>query len=417
MLTWANPRACGQETTIAMGTRHESKTSLVTQLHDSPWKLVLAITGGGSGALAALLETPGASRTVLEAIVPYSETALKQWLGTYPEQACSAPTARALAMAAWIRARQLDGDTEAARPLMGVGATASLATTRPKRGAHRVHVATQTADETRSWELTFEAENRTRGDEEQLCCDLLLLATASTAAVACDPLESTLRNALRATERIHHCKAKGDPGWRDLLLGNVKSLWLGSQSQGAGKLPPDDGPPDGWGRLVFPGAFNPLHAGHLEMARIAQRRIGEIVCWELSLFNVDKPPLDYVAIQQRLEGLRQAQWQRPVVLTNAPTFSDKVRLFPGAVFVVGVDTLSRIGDPAYYDHDPIRRDQAIAQIAEAEASFLVFARVHRGALTTLASVDVPPALKDLCHEVSPEEFRLDVSSTELRRRN
>ena len=66
---------------------------------------MLAVTGGGSGAIAALLEVPGASRTVLEAIVPYSEGSLVRWLGGPPDQACSAPTARAMAMAAFCHAR------------------------------------------------------------------------------------------------------------------------------------------------------------------------------------------------------------------------------------------------------------------------------------------------------------------------
>ena len=45
-------------------------------LHRSPWQGVFHITGGGSGLLAELLTTPGASGTVLEAVVPYAEAAL-----------------------------------------------------------------------------------------------------------------------------------------------------------------------------------------------------------------------------------------------------------------------------------------------------------------------------------------------------
>ena len=51
-------------------------------------------------------EVPGASRTVLEAIVPYSEGSLVRWLGGPPDRACSPPTARAMAMAAYCRARE-----------------------------------------------------------------------------------------------------------------------------------------------------------------------------------------------------------------------------------------------------------------------------------------------------------------------
>ena len=45
---------------------------LIQQLHESPHQLVLAVTGGGSLAISGLLTRPGASATVLEAVVPYS---------------------------------------------------------------------------------------------------------------------------------------------------------------------------------------------------------------------------------------------------------------------------------------------------------------------------------------------------------
>src|SRR4051812_4177407 len=55
--------------------------SLIERIHASGRPLVLAVTGGGSGCISALLQVPGASATVLEAVVPYAATALQQWLG------------------------------------------------------------------------------------------------------------------------------------------------------------------------------------------------------------------------------------------------------------------------------------------------------------------------------------------------
>ena len=66
--------------------------------------MVIAVTGGGSGAISSLLEVPGASASVLEAIVPYAATALADWLGGTPDHYCSERTARAMAMAAFERA-------------------------------------------------------------------------------------------------------------------------------------------------------------------------------------------------------------------------------------------------------------------------------------------------------------------------
>ena len=70
--------------------------------------------------------------------------------------------------------------------------------------------------------------------------------------------------------------------------------------------------------------------------------------WEISVRNVHKPPLDYLEIGQRVAEFQQDE---EVWLTLAATFDEKSRLFPGATFIVGVDTLQRIVEPRYYGND------------------------------------------------------------------
>ncbi len=163
--------------------------------------------------------------------------------------------------------------------------------------------------------------------------------------------------------------------------------------------------------VLFPGAFNPLHAGHQRMAEVAGEYCGRAVTFELSIANVEKPPLDFIEIADRLG---QFQSQR-VLLTRAPTFVEKSAIAPGCTFVVGVDTLVRIGDPSYYGRDPARRDAAIAAMGNLGCRFLVFGRVADGGFETLSDVVVPPALRAICDEVGESQYREDVSSTELRR--
>ena len=57
----------------------------IESVHASPTMAVMAIAGGASRALAWLLGVPGASRTVLEAVVPYSPSALEDHLGYAPD--------------------------------------------------------------------------------------------------------------------------------------------------------------------------------------------------------------------------------------------------------------------------------------------------------------------------------------------
>jgi len=73
----------------------------ITRILDSGYKAVLVTTGGGSTALNTLLTTPGASRFVADAQIPYSPEALSAYLGEDVEQSCSPLTARKLAEVAF----------------------------------------------------------------------------------------------------------------------------------------------------------------------------------------------------------------------------------------------------------------------------------------------------------------------------
>ena len=129
-----------------------SPEQLVRQIHAAPAQLVMSLNGG-SRAVSELLEVPGGSRTLLEAIVPYSESALVAWLGSRPEQFCSARTARAMAVVAFGRALRLGAAEGAAA---GIASSTSLASDRPKRGPHRIHVSLQTAAQTVCWSLELQ---------------------------------------------------------------------------------------------------------------------------------------------------------------------------------------------------------------------------------------------------------------------
>jgi nicotinamide mononucleotide (NMN) deamidase PncC len=370
--------------------------ALIEQIHASGKKIVLAMTGGGSGAISSLLQVPGASAVVVEAIVPYAAGALEDWLGGPVDQFCSERTARGMAMAAFQRARRLSNSDPSV--LRGIGATASLASNRPKRGAHRIHVAWQSADTTAVATCEFEKGKRSRADEEHIAAQLILRLVAEACAVAAPaPSLNDADFGVRRTERA-------SKPLTELLLGERTSVHLPGETAKGTALPP--------AKILFPGAFNPLHAGHARMADIASRKLAAAVTFELSIINVDKPPLDFVEIADRVKQLRG----RDVLLTRAPAFVEKAQLAPGCVFVVGVDTIERIGQPRYYGNDAAQRDAAIAKIARQGCRFLVFGRAVGEKFITLADVEISCALRDLCDEVPQEEFREDVSSTDLRSR-
>ncbi len=149
------------------------------------------------------------------------------------------------------------------------------------------------------------------------------------------------------------------------------------------------------------------------MAQIAREWLGVPIEFEISILNVDKPPLDYLEIDARA---RQFDDGQPLWLTRTPTFLEKSRQFPGATFVLGTDTLRRIADPRYYGGDPLACQRAIQQMTVQGCQFLVFGRLIGDRLVTLADLDLPEPLRAVCREVPTEVFREDTSSTELRRR-
>src|SRR5262249_35242017 len=130
--------------------------------------------GGGASAVGWLLAVPGASRTVLEAVVPYAQGSLDAWLGGPPQSYCSAATARQMARRARDRAAWLAPGERA----VGVACTASLRSEQPKKGDHRAHVAFATAAEAVSLSLTRARERRDRPAEGARGGGLVVTAVA-----------------------------------------------------------------------------------------------------------------------------------------------------------------------------------------------------------------------------------------------
>ncbi len=146
--------------------------TLITKIHATPTLAVLVVTGGGVQAVADLLAVPGASRTVLEALVPYSQASQAAFLGQAVDQSVTAEAGAVLAQAAYRRAIELH--ESATVPVIGLACTAALATDRPKKGDHRAHIGLTTTGGTTVSSVILHKGARDRTGEEQVVSDLIV---------------------------------------------------------------------------------------------------------------------------------------------------------------------------------------------------------------------------------------------------
>ena len=381
----------------------------IQRIHDTPHKTVLAVSGAGTQAVAWLLGVGGASRTILEVVVPYGRLAMQDFLGFEPAQSAAAETARQMARRGYQRAKsQLEDDS----PAIGLACAATIATDRPKRGDHRAFVSAWSDAQTATWSLTFHKGLRDRAGEEDVVSRLIVQALSEFSGL--DPVPSPSGGGLGWGRTLGltagdslEVERTARPGvLEQLLAGEIR--W--AVRHGDGSLEAEGPVP----AFLLPGSFNPMHVGHREMMDVAARRLGASGALELSVTNVDKPTLEMSEIQRRLS---QFGPDDTVVLTRAETFQKKAELFPGNTFLLGWDTAVRLVAPRYYGGETPML-MALAEMMASGTSFLVLGRTEGradgGAFRTLDDVSIPAGFAPMFTAIPESEFRRDVSSTELR---
>ncbi len=418
----------------------------IFQIHESPCKAVLAITGGGAEIIGELLRHGSGSATVLDAVVPYSTDAMDHFLGRKPEKYCSEKTARLMAMVAYQRALELSKVTgETAGPdMIGIGATCKLRAANEREGRkHEVHVAIQATCKTGVCTLELTAD-RTREEEEKIAALLIF----NVLARHCGVQEIDLPDGIGMPEGIgieagidvgegegekvikKYASVSGAIG--DLLKQQRCSPESPCKTAGMARInlneakvseeitteeiklakpeKPDKPEKSEKTKLVFSGSFDPCHKNHVFMAECASKKYNVPVYFEISLMNVDKPPIDFISLGQRLDSLRKytdEEFMGGVCLTNAPLFLQKADLFPNSTFIIGADTFNRLFDAKYYDGE-VDTHVILRSFKEKNVRFMVFQRKS-------VKISVNPGILEFCEIIPMDEYEDDgTSSTEIR---
>ena len=359
---------------------------IIQKIHSSPFRFVLVSSGGVTNAISEILQVPGASKSVLEAYVPYAKESLEYYLLKQPDHYCSLGTTLSMAAKAYSAAKKIDPNTNP-KNLLGVAVTASLATNYSKKGEHKFFIAIQTYKYSSSFSYSFVKGELSREEEEQVVTDHIINAIAQS----CE-----LQNQMKYENSLLEVKiVAAEKNWVKLV--DSKIDFVSSSNQ----VP----------ELIFPGSFNPFHSGHNSMSELAEKKTGLGLAYEICIQNADKPPLSYHEIEQTLSQFDHGhEW----VLTKAGKFTDKAALFPNSVFIIGADTLTRILEEKFYLN---RRDMLnqLDLFNSHNINFLVFGRKIMNKFISLDSVTIPEHIAKRFSGFGEEIFRDDISSTLIRK--
>ncbi len=164
------------------------------------------------------------------------------------------------------------------------------------------------------------------------------------------------------------------------------------------------------GSVLFPGAFNPVHSGHLRLAAEVETLTGQSVLFEIGKTHPIKPSLKTEEVINRIRLFPSGS---KVLLTeNLPRFVDKLAYLPDLKDVIlGGDAFERLIAPQFYSSDFSPHD-LFELFCKEGIRLYIFDRKLGGRLFTLEQI--LPNFKDYGNVFVQLPCQEEVSSTDIR---
>lgn len=359
---------------------------VVRNINATPYKVYVALAGGGQTFASEFMQFGGASKTIAGINIPYGKEAFEEFCGTEVKQFVNPDTARLLAKRSYEKCLKSVEDPQYA---IGIGLTCSLATDNEREGRqHRIYVALHCEKYTVVSESIFE-QGLTREQEEEYCFITILNCLSHAAGVPVnfeDQMQFFIRYIPYMTNATGNLNMVLQEDLNTTVADDIDYL------------------------VLAPGSFNPFHDGHKAMMDMAYQILGTMPRPEITMYNADKGVLDYIDVKQRIDTIADP-YKLNTIVTKARTFLDKARQFAKEgrqiVFVIGADTWNRLLNPTYAGDMPF----LYSNFVNMNVTFLVFNRAG-------ATISTDPIMDQL-RKRHPQalKFNVSMSSTEIRERS
>lgn len=355
-------------------------------LKNSGISIHVIATGAGAGIQQKLWETPGCSAYLSGASFPYAPEETEELLGFKPDQFVSKETAIDLASAAYMKAFRFGG-----KKAVGVGVTASVASSREHRGDHRFHMCVITEDQVR---VGYQLLDKGVGDEPRQYDGNIVDTYVKTMLTLVATKESGWGLYSDETDL-----AKKRFFERPFFTANGKRLAELPEYAEAHYA-------------LMPGSFNPPHEGHFGVANSFRDKYSKNVIFEIGTNPPHKNP---PTVQELLQRAKMLKGYDTLFTKDIALYLQKARAYPGMALLMGADTMQRILDPKWGVNVP----GMLKEFRALHTKLYVGGRMIDGKWTTVHDVIQQYSKNDPNFDLNlfrELDGRWDVSSSELRQK-